>query len=616
MKKLLIPLSLIGLAMIPGCTTQNNANIANTLSKNLTEMIQTAEKVTDIDENKLIITNLNGTTDINKDYENVNNYQRPIFTRSTTRNMLKNTNTSTNRVSRPNYARSHRLANNNVNSSLQNNKTTFDNNVNRYYRNANNPSVNRQVINNTYKNVKNSDNYTYPDITSNQGTYTSDTATNTNRYYTSKYVPRYTDNVISSNSAITSYLEKIQDLYTICNDTCAASYDLDALREDIISSCNNCDSLLSKVKSGEISLTSDQISTLTAYNNTLQSCINDLKNCKDCSEDVNIINSLKCNFSNNCDTLVAKYLKVLNNLDTNNSLCNNARCTVNEINNYINTICGNVNNSYSSRYFFEQNNYNNIYDYNNQFNNGYNKDYNTTQDYKTNYDNTTSTNNIDNTNSSNNTANNTSSNKNAQTNISNQATTNNNQSATTKQELNTNKNSTTPSTSNTQGGYTNATQTTGTTNSNNTSNAQSNNLTNSSTSNNYNSNNVNSAQNTKTSYPNTNPYTKDIKDGSVGSMPKSNRPTNYYGGKTPVNNQKQVSYDDQIMTLPANPPKQVSSAKNVNNSTPSPTRKSIVNTNTNYITDKTITQPKSFSDNISIGPSEVRANSLRNIELI
>lgn len=609
MKKLLIPLSLIGLAMIPGCTTQNNANIANTLSKNLTEMIQTAEKVTDIDENKLIITNLNATTDINKDYENVNNYQRPIFTRSTTRHMLKNTNTSTNRVSRPNYARSHRLANNNVNSSLQNSKTTFDNNVNRYYRNANNPSVNRQVINNTYKNVKNSDNYTYPDITSNQGTYTSDTSTNTNRYYTSKYIPRYTNNVISSNSAITSYLEKIQDLYTICNDTCAASYDLDALREDIINSCNNCDSLLSKVKSGEISLTSDQISTLTAYNNTLQSCINDLKNCKDCSEDVNIINSLKGNFSNNCDTLVAKYLKVLNNLDTNNSLCNNARCTVNEINNYINTICGNVNNSYSSRYFFEQNNYNNTYDYNNQFNYEYNKDYITTQDYKANIDNTTSTNNIDNANNSNNSANNTNNNRNAQTNISSQPNTKNtNQSTITKQEQITNKNSTTTqNSSNTQGNYASNTQT-GITNSNSASNAQNSNLTNGSSS--------NRAQSTKTAYPNTNPYTKDIKDGSVGSMPKSNRPTNYYGGKTPINNQKQVSYDDQIMTLPANPPKQVSSAKNVNNSTPSPTRKSIVNTNTNYVTDKTITQPKSFSGNMSIGPSEVRANSLRNIELI
>ena len=334
MKKLLIPLAIATIAILPtGCTMQNetNNNITKTLSSSLSQLAESAKKITDLDENKLIINELNSQTNINKDYETAN---------KSTNNVYNSNRIAQNYIKNRNYRRMYRQNNfpnsNKVNMSANSTK----NNQNNY-----------KLINNTYKNVNGADNYNYQPITSSTSNYTTDTATPTNRYYTSTYSPRYTDNVISSSTAITNYLEKIQDLYTICNDTCLASYDLDGLKGALIESCNNCNNLLNEVNSGKKLLSNEEIETLTAYNSTLQGCINDLNSCKDCSEEVNIINSMKGNFSSNCDTLVAKYLKVLNNLDANYSFCNNAQCTVTEINNYISKLTGKESpKTYNSRY--------------------------------------------------------------------------------------------------------------------------------------------------------------------------------------------------------------------------------------------------------------------------
>ena len=541
-------------------------------------MIQTTENIKDIDENNLLIKDLNNTTNINEDYNKDNTNSRPIYTRRPTTSIVKNNSSrrydrtnntvynGSDRVYKPNNFGNRQyyknLANQNVNNANRN-TTTYNSNVSnngitRYYRNMNNPNASGNLINNTYRDVKTSDNYNYPNITSNTGTYTSDTATNTNRYYTSRYVPRYTDTVTTSNSALTNYLEKIQDLYTICNDTCAASYDLDNLKAEIVSSCQSCNDLLNKVKSGEIKLTNEQISTLTAYNNTLQGCINDLKGCKDCSQDINIINTLKGNFSNNCDTLVAKYLKVLNNLDTNNSLCNNARCTVSEINNYISGICGEKVNNYSSRYIYDYD-----YDYNRDYNNSTNSQTNNNSNQNINNNQTQNNTNIPN-----------------QSNINNQNTSNssNNQVVDNKTNNQTNKNNTT--------------------NVNNTTNTSSN-------------------QNAKPYTPNTNPYTKDIKEGSVGSMPNpfaKDKVNNAYGGqsvKTTTPSKTRFVYDNSVSTLPSRNPRPVN---NTYTSTPSPKTK-IVNNNTNYLTDAQKVHPTTFSGTMMLGPQNVRAG-VKTLELI
>lgn len=320
MKKLLIPLSLISLAMIPtGCNNveKTETNVAKTLSDNLTQMIESVNKVSDIDENKLAIEEISNTTDVNSDYknQNVNNYRRQI-----NRSLLKTPKTD------------------------KNGKTTYYNR-NATFRKSTYGGKNTALNNNKNVNLDNKatnsvDNISYPNISNQNGNYVTDGATDTNRYYTAKYTPRYTNTMTSSNTTLTNYIEKIQDLYTICNDTCAASYELEDLKAEIVDSCNNCKTLADKVNNGEITLTKSQKKTLEEYNKTLQSCINDLNSCKSCQGDVDMISSLKGNFSNNCDTLVAKYLKVLNNLDTNTSICNNARCTVAEVNNYISSICG------------------------------------------------------------------------------------------------------------------------------------------------------------------------------------------------------------------------------------------------------------------------------------
>ncbi len=320
MKKLLIPLSLMTIAMIPtGCTNveKTESNVAKTLSDNLTQMIESVNKVSDIDENKLAIEEISKTTDVNKDYkkQNVNNYRRHI-----NRSLLKTPKTDKNGTT-----------------SYYNRNATFRKST---YGGKNTALNGNKTTNLDNKTTNSVDNISYPNINSNNGNYVTDGATDTNRYYTAKYTPRYTNTMTSSNATLTNYIEKIQDLYTICNDTCAASYELEDLKAEIVDSCNNCKNLADKVNNGEIMLTNSQKKTLEEYNKTLQSCINDLNGCKSCQGDVDMISSLKGNFSNNCDTLVAKYLKVLNNLDTNTSICNNARCTVAEVNNYIASICG------------------------------------------------------------------------------------------------------------------------------------------------------------------------------------------------------------------------------------------------------------------------------------
>ncbi len=314
MKKLLIPLSLMTVtAIATGCsmspkTSISDNNVAKSLSNNLTELVETTKKVKDIDENKLIINELSPNSNINKDYQT-------------------NNNTSS-------YKYNGKWVNNGNGSYINNGSYNKQSSINNSYNNANSKSTanSKSNINNTQVNANTQTN-----------NYVTDGGTLTDRYATPQYNPRYTKVMTSGNASLAGYMEKIQDLYSICNDTCAVSTDLEGLKNELINSCNNCNNLLARVKNGEIKLSTSQIKTLNEYNRTLQSCINDMKSCKDCSEDVNIINTLKGNFSNNCDTLVAKYLKVLNNLDTNSSLCNNARCTVAEINNYISSISGGQN---------------------------------------------------------------------------------------------------------------------------------------------------------------------------------------------------------------------------------------------------------------------------------
>ena len=332
MKKLLIPLSLMTLALIPGCMADKpanvNENIAKTLSSNISQIMESIKYVNDIDENKLLIDELHSKTITNQDYstgtENINNIPK-IPPKTISDGLVKR-------------------------------------NTTKVY------PARRVSANNTFFNQNNNTAYSPIKNQTTKGDYVSDAGVKTNRAYTAQYNPRYTLSTSSNTTQLTSYMEKIQDLYTICNDTCAASYDLESLKTELLTSCNNCKNLLDKVNQGKISLTDTQTKTLKEYNDTLQGCINDLKSCKSCADDVNIINSLKGNFSNNCDTLVAKYLKVLNNLDTNNSYCNNAKCTVAEINNYIAGITNDnsyVNKSYQSRYV--------IYDEDNQPNNYINK---------------------------------------------------------------------------------------------------------------------------------------------------------------------------------------------------------------------------------------------------
>lgn len=649
MKKLLIPLSLMSLALIPtGCNNAGmvNNNVAESLSKNLTEMIETTKKVSNIDENKLIIDELNARTDINRDYnnENVNN-ARPVYRRNYQNGIVKNwaPYRSTNNTNNVNNASNTRRTSTR-NSDRVYRPNNFVNTYNRYNKKTNNTyggntptpystNVNKNVYNSTTNSttnngVRSTDNYNYPNVNSSSQNYVNDTAGETNRYYTSQYLPRYTDTVATSNSTLTNYLEKIQDLYTICNDTCAASNDLEMLKDELISSCSSCNELLGKVKTGEVTLTKTQIETLNAYNNTLQSCISDLKSCKDCNEDINMINLLKGNFSNNCDTLVAKYLKVLNNIDTNNSYCNNAKCTVSEINNYINSICGqkSVNNGYISRYYYPNYRPNRTPD---EYNNGQNSTNNNNNNSSSNAtnnqnglnNNTTNPNATNNQNATSNNQSVTNNGSNPNNNVANNTTSSTSQSNSTSSNLV--NNVTRPST------------TQNTTNTNNSSN----------TVNNSNRQNVNQNNNTVNGYtgnqmsrpvirPNINHPTKDIKPGDlINNNSNANKPMTLPLTDKDYNRTNSSNNTVNNQFVSARPNKSIGSGvsksvvtygdryANVKLATPSPkveySAVSIKNDkNTNYLTNAKKNKPMTLEAQANLGPKNVRANSPKTLELI
>ncbi len=589
MKKLLIPLSLVSLALIPaGCNgnTDNNANVTKALQSSLNEIIATTKKVSNIDENKLVIDELNKSTNINNDYKNNSLYQKNLSNANNKGKLYS----YRYRVKKP-YTQAKNVSTN---------------------------SVNKNLINNT-KQVNTSDNYNYPDVTNNN--YVTDTANNTNRYYTSKYEPRYTDTFANTNSTLTSYLEKIQDLYTICNDTCLASYDAESLQDELINTCNSCNNLLSKVNSGEITLSQNQLETLSAYNTTLQSCIDDLKSCRDCTEDVNMINALKGNFSNNCDTLVAKYLKVLNNLDTNNSYCNNAKCTVTEINNFINSINGKANNTYNSRYYYD----------NEQ------KTQNNTQSSQTNLSNTaqstTASNSAKPTTSNSNTTNTTANNAktNTQTNgykttntINQNRPTSSNQAQPTRVNYVTAKNNANTQTATTYPYYSASTPTTRPATSTNRTNVTSSTSNNQTTSNmTYNNQKSSATNNTQSSSSATNRQTSANNSLGGGNMtpPPTKRPHHITKDIWPEDiANRQNEQANKPMTLPYYHNENDNVNRQNTRNTHTPAKKFVTNTdttnkNTTYKTSTQKVRPTTFTG-AKIGPQNVRYGQRTNIELI
>ena len=164
------------------------------------------------------------------------------------------------------------------------------------------------------------------------------------RTSTATYNPRYITSTSDNQRAI-NYVENISNLYTICDDTCYANQLLEQNKQNLI---NNCDEILKSIECiKNKNLTSEQNNIIKEYCSVIGKCIDNINtNCLNTTvNDAKAINELKSDITNNYDKLSTKYLKVLNNIDSNIAIFNQTNATVSYIKDYINNLCSNSTNT-------------------------------------------------------------------------------------------------------------------------------------------------------------------------------------------------------------------------------------------------------------------------------
>ena len=162
------------------------------------------------------------------------------------------------------------------------------------------------------------------------------------RTSTATYNPRYITSTSDNQRAI-NYVENISNLYTICDDTCYANQLLEQNKQNLI---NNCDEILKSIECiKNKNLTSEQNNIIKEYCTVIGKCIDKINtNCLNTTvNDAKAISELKNDLANNYDKLSAKYLKVLNNIDTNIAVFSQTNATVSYIKDYINQLCSETN---------------------------------------------------------------------------------------------------------------------------------------------------------------------------------------------------------------------------------------------------------------------------------
>lgn len=131
-----------------------------------------------------------------------------------------------------------------------------------------------------------------------------------------KYVPKRISNINFSNSNLVTYLEKVEDLYVMVNDAVYTNETIKECKENIYSYCEILKELARKIKSGEIEVTKEQISSCNSLLKELGKSINKVT---DTRNDVyNTCRTFAKNksFSNGVDTVSSNYITLINCLDS------------------------------------------------------------------------------------------------------------------------------------------------------------------------------------------------------------------------------------------------------------------------------------------------------------
>ncbi len=190
-------------------------------------------------------------------------------------------------------------------------------------------------------------------------TYVSDANVPTYRTSTAYYKPRYGTRL--STDKLGNYVERVSDLYSICEDTVIANDLFESLKQSLIKDCDSCLSLLDIIKG--LNISKDQCNAVNEYCGVVSGCVNTINNnCTDNAiTETSAINNLKNNIGSNTDKLSAKYLKVLDNIDSSMSTITSVQTTINQIKDYLMLLAGKT----SGATITNQNTINNTNKYNN-----------------------------------------------------------------------------------------------------------------------------------------------------------------------------------------------------------------------------------------------------------
>ena len=167
---------------------------------------------------------------------------------------------------------------------------------------------------------------------------------NIKRLTTGTYTPRRINELEYNNESLTNYISKIEDLYLMMNDAVCANNDCNNLKNSIISNCDMLNLICGQLKKNEISLSDSQCESCNELLKNLNKNINTLnKNKNDVYNECGGVKKMNANSNANIDVASAKYVKLINCLDTRIATYSNILSILTQLRCTITGVCGSEN---------------------------------------------------------------------------------------------------------------------------------------------------------------------------------------------------------------------------------------------------------------------------------
>lgn len=333
MKKIF--LGFIGLFMcfvLIGCSTQN-ASMANTITRTLTNVSSSLDKIEEIKNEDLIISQIMPTNE-------------SAYTSFDSTVLNENTEQT-----------------NDINGQSLEITVQYPNNVNTYFTGS---VANGYQMGNAYNGVMGGQNYNNTNGNYNNGIngYNQNSMYNGN-YNGFAYTPRFMPNVntygfsktnvntyypiinkTNSNSSSTTlnanpdtlvnYFSKVSNLYSVASNVIVNNKQISTLKEEITTYIKNLAGLVKDLKNSKTELTTNQIKSFEYLLDNLNDDINKLLLARsEVKKELNSIKSLKDNYSNNVELLCSKYTSLSNSLKTRLTSYSNLMESLNQLETFL-----------------------------------------------------------------------------------------------------------------------------------------------------------------------------------------------------------------------------------------------------------------------------------------